>query len=540
MTKILINILLMTIATVAISSCAKRAERQYSDEAFVATHDYPMPRRWVPGEVIVKFKGSPPAPGGAGSASPTGPTSPGDSPVAGPGPGTVVDPNLGSLAVTIVNPVINFETRRPMSGGALVLKFTPDQIPPQSEDEMEPDPTLRMVSIIRKQDKVEYAQANFIFDGSDVPNDPRYPQQWHFRDNGTGPEQSPGGINLPTAWDTQLGNSSVVVAVIDSGILPEHEDIADSPNLDNGWDMITDVFSANDNSPRDNEPTDTGDGVDLGDCTHDPDYYAPNSWHGTHVAGVVGVVATDNGIGVAGVARNVKVLPIRVLGRCGATADDIIDAIRWAAGLPVPGATTRTGAVDVINMSLRLIDPCEESTAMQIAIDEAVQANVTIVVAAGNEHQPADNVTPASCNNVITVAASDMEGNMMGYSNFGSKVDIMAPGGDLSGWDPSAGVLSPVKDGYEFKWGTSMAAPHVSGVAALMLSLSPNMTPQEVETHLKETALSRTPAQCPNPCGTGLLDAAAAVNVAANIVPITSPQQPEPPGELGTEPPAEP
>ena len=186
--------------------------------------------------------------------------------------------------------------------------------------------------------EVEYAQPNWILRPSLTPNDPLYPLQWHYRNNGSGSDQSPGGINLPNAWDSIVGDASVVVAVLDTGILPAQADIAGSPNLAPGFDMITDPFIANDGNGRDSDPTDPGDAVAAGECgRNDPPTNQSSSWHGSHVAGTIGVVNTNNNAGVAGANWSVTTVPVRVLGKCGGTNADINDGIRWAAGLPVPG-----------------------------------------------------------------------------------------------------------------------------------------------------------------------------------------------------------
>ena len=146
----------------------------------------------------------------------------------------------------------------------------------------------RTVAQLNARDDIEYAQPNWIVYPSATPADPGYASQWHYWLNGTGAGQSPGGINLPKAWDTTQGNPSVVVAVIDTGILPAHPDIAGSPNLAAGYDMISNAFTANDGSGRDADPSDPGDAVAAGECG--PGEPAePSSWHGSHVAGTIGV-----------------------------------------------------------------------------------------------------------------------------------------------------------------------------------------------------------------------------------------------------------
>jgi len=410
------------------------------------------------------------------------------------------------------------------SGGEIIYQIEPATIRALSEAQAR-DRTLDVVRELNARPDVEYAQPNYIERPFDTnPNDPRYPLQWHYRNNGTGAGESPGGISLPKAWDLTTGGP-IVVAVLDTGILPTHEDIT-GPNLVAGFDMISNTFIANDGDGRDSIPTDPGDGVAANECVPlgSPPHPAQDpSWHGTHVAGTVGVGRTNNNLGVAGVNWAVSVQPVRVLGKCGGTTADINDAVRWAAGLAVPGVPNNTTPARVINMSLGTPPgvPCSLSPSRQAAIDAAVAAGAAVVVAAGNDAVDASQVSPASCNNVITVAASDARGHLVTrYSNFGATVEIMAPGGDRlrddNGDGNPDGVLSMVRadsprssfpGGYAFYNGTSMATPHVAGVAALWLAQNPAWTPAQLLTELQTNALPRTSTQCPQPCGAGLLSA---------------------------------
>jgi serine protease len=405
------------------------------------------------------------------------------------------------------------------SGGEIIYRIPSSTLGPMSA-QMRQDRTLQLVREFSARPDVEYAQPNYILRITRTPNDPRYPEQWHYFTNGAGPGQSPGGINLPTAWDSSIGSSAVVAAVIDTGILPNHPDIQGSPNLVAGYDMISDADIANDGGGRDSDPTDPGDAVAANECF--PGSPAlPDSWHGTHVAGTIGVGHTNNGIGVAGINWNVKVQAVRVLGKCGGTTADINDGIRWAAGLPVPGVPNNPTPAKVINMSLGTPpgSPCSVSPSTQAAINDAVAMGATVVVAAGNDATNASQVFPASCNNVITVAASDYRGFLATrYSNFGATVEIMAPGGDVrrddNGDGRPDGVLSMVHPNagtYALYNGTSMATPHVSGAAALLLAQEPGLAPNQVLARLQANALPRSSTQCPQPCGAGLLSAVAGV-----------------------------
>lgn len=420
------------------------------------------------------------------------------------------------------------EKEKVTSGGEIIYRITPSVRAAMSKAKLQ-DRTLQLVREFAARPDVEYAQLNYILRISDrTPNDPRYPEQWHYFSNGTGPGQSPGGINLPKAWDVSTGSNAIVVAVIDTGILPNHPDIQGSPNLVAGYDMITDAFIGNDGGGRDSDPTDPGDAAAAGEC-YPGSPALPDSWHGTHVAGTIGVGNTNNGIGVAGINWNVKLQAVRVLGKCGGTTADINDGIRWAAGLSVPGVPSNSTPAKVINMSLGTPpgNPCSLSPSTQSAINDAVAMGATVVVAAGNDATDASQVFPASCNNVITVAASDFRGHLAArYSNFGATVEIMAPGGDVrrddNGDGRPDGVLSMVHPNagtYAYYNGTSMAAPHVAGVAALVLAQQPSLLPSQVLAKLQGNALPRTAAQCPQPCGAGLLSA---------VAPGTPPPPPPP------------
>ncbi len=407
--------------------------------------------------------------------------------------------------------------RRVTSGGEIVYRIPRPAMAPLTRAQAR-ERSLDALQRLRGDANVEYAQPNFILRIARDPDDPRYPEQWHYRDHGNGAGQSPGGINLPTMWDRTVGSANVVVAVVDTGILPNHPDIAGSPNLVAGFDMVSDLAVANDGDGRDSDPTDPGDAVAADEC-FPGDPAQPASWHGTHVAGTVGVGRTNNSVGVAGVNWNVKVQAVRVLGKCGGSIADINDGIRWAAGLPVPGVPPNPTKARVINMSLGSPPgtPCSMSPSTQAAIDAAVAAGAVVVVAAGNDAVDAADVFPASCKNVVTVAASDARGRLVTrYSNFGNVVTIMAPGGDVeldsNGDGNNDGVLSfvhPSAGTYARYNGTSMAAPHVSGAAALYLALDPPLSPAALTQRLKDNAIHRTSLDCPQPCGAGLLNAMA-------------------------------
>jgi serine protease len=352
---------------------------------------------------------------------------------------------------------------------------------------------------------VLYAEPDRIMKIQLTPNDSRYGEQWHYF-------EATGGLNLPTAWDKSTG-AGVVVAVIDTGYRP-HADLA--ANILPGYDFIGDLAVANDGNGRDSDASDPGDAVAAGECgVGDP--ASGSSWHGTHVAGTVAAV-TNNGVGVAGVAFGAKVVPIRALGKCGGYTSDIADGIIWASGGSVSGVPANANPAKVINMSLGGGGACDTTT--QNAINSARSRGTVVVVAAGNSNANAANFSPASCSGVISVAATNRSGGRAYYSNYGAVVDVAAPGGDVR-TSGSNGVLStlnsgsagPGADNYEFYQGTSMAAPHVAGVVALMRAKNSALTPDEVETRLKSSTRA-FPATC-SQCGTGIVNANAAVDAAA-------------------------
>ncbi|MFP5392851.1 MAG: S8 family peptidase [Gammaproteobacteria bacterium] len=361
--------------------------------------------------------------------------------------------------------------------------------------------------LMARDPSVEYAEPDRILHKLFVPNDARYNEQWDLFD-------ATGGMRLPAAWDKSTG-VGVNVAVLDTGFRP-HADLAGQ--ILPGYDFITSATIANDGNGRDSDAQDTGDAVVAGECGNGkPAADERSSWHGTHVAGTI-AAATHNSAGVAGVAYGAKVVPVRVLGKCGGYTSDIADAMIWASGGSIAGIPVNPNKARVINLSLGGPGACDTTT--QAAINSARSRGTVIVVAAGNENADAGTSNPANCAGVITVAATTRTGARAYYSNYGSVVDVAAPGGDarvagggiLSTLNSGAGA--PASDTYAFYQGTSMATPHVAGVVALMLAKNPNLTPDEVESKLKASARA-FPASCSG-CGSGIVDAAAAVDAAAN------------------------
>jgi serine protease len=349
---------------------------------------------------------------------------------------------------------------------------------------------------------IEYAEPDRIMTRMATPTDPYYSYQWDLY-------ETAGGINAPAAWDKSTG-VGINVAVIDTGYRP-HADL--SGQILQGYDFITNTTIANDGNGRDTDASDPGDWTLAGQCSAGvPAANENSSWHGTHVAGTIAARA-NNGSGVAGIAYNAKIVPARVLGRCGGYTSDIADAITWTSGGTVSGVPANANKARVLNLSLGGSGACDITT--QNAINGARARGAVVVVAAGNSNVDASTSSPANCAGVISVAAVGRTGGKASYSNYGSSVTVAAPGGDngagiLSTWND--GTTTPGSDNYAYMMGTSMATPHVAGVAALMLSANPNLTPDDVAAKLKSTARA-FPAACSG-CGAGIVDAAAAVNSA--------------------------
>ena len=346
-----------------------------------------------------------------------------------------------------------------------------------------------------------------------TPNDPLSPNggQWNLYP----PGGAIYGISAQRAWDLTTGNPNLVVAVVDTGILP-HPDLAG--RVIQGIDLIHDPARGNDGNGADSNPTDPGDWVTAGQCGNSP--AKTSSWHGTHVAGIIGA-ATNNGLGVAGINWNSKIQPVRVLGRCGGDTIDILMGMVWASGIDTTsaGIPTNPTPARVINMSLGGPGQCTEG--YQAIVDSVLATGALVVAAAGNENSLADNRVPASCFGLSTVGATDPLGFRASYSNVSFFLDISAPGGDISRYGPSGGILSTHNDGattagnftYDPLQGTSMAAPHVSGVASLMLSVNPSLTPAQLKALMALTSTTFNPeSACTiGICGAGIVNAENAV-----------------------------
>jgi serine protease len=365
-----------------------------------------------------------------------------------------------------------------------------------------------------------------------VPNDPGYSMQWHLQT----PTQDAAAVNATAAWDLSTGSAQTVVAVLDVGVRMGHPDLAG--RLLPGYDFVSEVEYANDGDGRDADASDPGDWVSAQDrrsplfSTCDVE---DSSWHGTFIAGQI-AAATNNSLGVAGLDWQGKVLPVRISGKCGALLSDLLDGIRWAAGLAVAGAPANPTPARILNLSFGGDAACSPS--YQDVIDEITAAGALLVVAAGNEAGPPRR--PADCHGVLAVGAAQADGRKAAYSNAGTEVGLLAPGGTASlaiySLD-NQGRTTPGVDSYGSKIGTSFASPQAAGVAALMLAVNPTLTPAQLVDRLQTSArphvaVAGAPAcsariyvacNCDSAtCGAGLLDAAAAVLAASPALAPTA------------------
>ncbi|MGF6901029.1 S8 family serine peptidase [Paraburkholderia sp. GAS348] len=343
---------------------------------------------------------------------------------------------------------------------------------------------------IASDPNVEYVEVDAEMHTDMIPSDADYGMQWGFTPNEAANNQI-GGIRAERAWDISNG-SGVVIAMLDNGVT-SHSDL--DANILPGYDFTGSNPGGNGSNP----------GITTEKCSV--------SWHGTHVAGILAAV-TNNGKGVAGTAWGAKVVPVRVLNGCGSgLMSNVADGITWASGGSVDGVPANPLPAKVINLSLGGNGSC--SRTYQNAINDAVNRGVSVVVASGNDNLNASFYQPGNCLNVIVVSGHNADGTRVSDANYGSIVDISAPGANIwSTWN--YGTATPtVSDAYIFQRGTSMATPFVSGVIALAQAAAPKpLTPAEMRNLLMQNARAFPVGAPDQPRGAGMLDAAATIAAA--------------------------
>lgn len=365
------------------------------------------------------------------------------------------------------------------------------------------DETSAAVDILKREKHVIAVQPIGIEHELRQPNDPRLAELWGFA-----------GIDVGTAWDTTVGNTSQRIGLIDSGINRDHIDLI--PKDVGGFDFISDPSAAGDGNGRDNDYSDAD---------------VAGDFHGSHVAGTM-VASADDNIGVPGINWNAGLMTARALGAEGGSQVDIGEAAIWLAGGHVDGVPDiGANKVSVINMSLGSLTTC--SSFESDVYSAVVATGVTVVASAGNDGNDQPTGAPANCPGVIAVGAAGPTFELAFYSNFADDVvSVIAPGGDGSGnFDPSASVLSidgSTNDDYIAFDGTSMASPHVAGVVSLMQAVNPRLSPRQIK-----SILAQSPFTCNGDCkNVAYLDAPSAVQLAGTTQGELTGNEP-PPGEGG-------
>lgn len=359
-----------------------------------------------------------------------------------------------------------------------------------------------------------------VFHPTVAVNDPMFAEQWYLQ------QAVPGASNTFAGWEKTRGKAAsgdAVMAIVDTGIT-RHSDL--NGNVLPGFDFVSDAARANDGNGWDADSTDAGDSLSASEIAVAGSPFegcmerTRSSWHGTHVTGIAAAVG-NNGMGVIGVASEAKILPVRVMGKCGGYMTDIAAGIRWASGQSIVGAPVNPNPAKIINLSLGGASVCPSY--LQSSISSAIAAGSVVVVAAGNANVDARNIAPANCSGVIVVGAVGQTGERAYYSDFGSSVAISAPGGDARDGATilstmNSGSSAPGGESYEFYQGTSMAAPVVAGGIAMVMGAHPNLSPSAAFAFLKRFVrpfpADSTCAKLKN-CGAGIIDVGAAVEVIA-------------------------
>ena len=335
-----------------------------------------------------------------------------------------------------------------------------------------------------------------------VPNDPLYAGQWYLK----GSEVA--AIDAEAAWDVSQGAPDVVIAVLDTGVRFEHPDLlrtSQGGRLLPGYDFVQadpdGAFRvANDGDGWDADPADPGDWISSSDAqlpVFSGCAVEGSSWHGTRVAGLVGA-RSNNLAGIAGATWQSWILPVRVLGKCGGRNSDILQGMRWAAGLHVDGVPDNPYPARVLNMSLGGEGSCTQS--YRTVIGELDALGVVVIASAGNLGAPVDY--PGNCPGVVAVAGLRHIGTKVGYSNLGREVGVSAPAGNcvntsgpcLFSLDTTVdqGTTTPLGPAYtsplDPSVGTSFAAPQVSAIAALMLGVNGSLGTSQLIARLRASA----------------------------------------------------
>ncbi|SHM08477.1 S8 family peptidase [Rhizobacter sp. OV335] len=453
------------------------------------------------------------------------------------------------------------------TAGLAALKISPNGRAAQRVDfdhVLSAGEAATLAARLRAQPEVEWVVPNDIERRLALPTDPRFPKtvsttgQWWLQpvsgsDANVASDRMRGVPGVQGAWDTTTGNAAVTIAILDSGVTT-HPDLS-AARYWPGRDFVSELAYSNDGNGWDTDPSDPGDWVTQADLSS-PDFAGcgveDSSWHGTTTAGIA-AAASNDGVGVAGVNWTSRVLPVRISGKCGATVGDIVDGMRWAAGLQVLDGSNNTIPVNphparVINLSFGGSNACNQ--AYQSAIDDVAAVKTVVVAPAGNE---SGGVTrPANCSGVVGVAAVNRDGFKASYSNFGPSIQIATVGGDTSqigNWGSTvnddglltisnSGFSTPGTGNYVNVFGTSFSTPLVSGVLSLMVSVNPNLTTAQLIDGLKRSArphvtspvvgacANSNPGRCictTSTCGAGLMDAAQALVYAANPTGYTAP-----------------
>jgi serine protease len=416
---------------------------------------------------------------------------------------------------------------RHLSGDHRLMRFAKPMQGSELEDAMRR---------LRLHPDVAWVEPNVRVPLAQVPNDTNFAQQWHLGSR-TG---AAAALNMSSTWAITTGTAAITVAVVDTGVLRNHPDLqALGSRLLAGYDFVEDVDNANDGNGRDADPSDPGDWVTAAEaasaafagCVR-----ADSSWHGSFIIGQI-AAATNNSTGIAGLNWNANILPVRVSGKCGALLTDILDGMRWAAGLSVAGVPDNPNPARVINLSFGGDQAC--SASYQTVIDELAARGTLVVVAAGNGTgaQSRQLKRPADCRGVMAVGAVQRDGLKTAYSFVGSNMALMATGGHGSSTSTlllstdNAGLTAPAAHVYDYKQGTSFSAPLAAGVASLMLAINPSLTPDALIARMKASSTAHVnlvgfpscsssdtvACNCTTSvCGAGLLNPQGAVQLSVN------------------------